>query len=516
MNSVEGSLPLVDQGFDEPPQGRVGAATPIDQEVDETHPWGVLLQKVTKLLEEAPESRSKQPSKQPIQRISTPCTPPKETTIAEKDKGKLEASAPESETSLESTPADDLHKLFKTAEMVEEMVDMASFFVSMCVSESPKHGAAVFNVIRCSGELMEVMRRSSELRMGTKEYIAVLQKGCPVADCLIAQGTVQQRLLALECKLRLLSWETDGGAMLSLKAELILEELGKVYRDNHHKRNQALRLAAAFWCGVSSRFCDARLLDQLVVTTRDWNLPPSDRVKLLVYKALTLSELDAVHLFASPTSRHGMWTRSPSNFIVKIKTLLATLDAISMRVARDDDVRFLKEEVKAAGEDLLAELCAKESDDTGKVNEFRDVMNAVGNSPTTEWTQSALPSTHGIVVFRTRESDVLPDVVTTALKGFKSRKRDSTDALHFELWLTEIKEAEPYFETTSVPTYRGRVGFSLYRDRYIRLLRDFAATYKHYLPSVPLTRVLRDTPRLCAIMCDTEQPRVWPEAVLKS
>jgi hypothetical protein len=415
--------------------------------------------------------------------------------------------------------------LSDTSETIEPLKELTSLLLSMCLSNtSIERHEAVVNEVVCPAKLKATLSCARQLPMGSDAQLAMLRQGCDEADATVGHGTT----LILAVHLKLLSWETDGGAMLPMKAEEYLSALGTLYKNDPRRQDEALELAGAFWTGVALRLCTKQHLTRINVLANDWGVSPAHRSELMHLKALTTSELEAVHVLASPTSLTGQWSASPKLFNVRIKALLNTLGMLANREYRTEDVKFLLDEVNAALAELLQTVAPKPG-----TNPNEEQLRNLARVDPVSHTGGAWPMHDHSIFMRSgmpfdfssmmpvihQERDVLPDQVTSALGDFMREKEDHFRAITevtWEVWLAEVMRAEPFFACAKNPAYRGRPGFSLYRDRYIRLLKDFASAFRDHMDGTDLQRLLRDTPSLCTIMCGGPQPDVWPQTAMNT
>lgn len=427
------------------------------------------------------------------------------------------------------------HPVADVPKSLKPLLALANDIVATCLAVAPDGCTdTVLDDFIHATKLNACTQRAAKLKMGSVEQLGALRQAYAEASAVKECESPRQRLLAVELQLRLLSWETDGGAMVLMQANPLLAKLGRLYKEVPHLNITAVALAGAFWSGLATRLCNVDHLDHIDQLTAKWSLSPAHRRMLTMLKALTASELEAVQLLASPTSPRGQWARSPKIFVAKIKTLFVTLKMLEDRGYRTDDVNFLATEVRAAGKELLQELdpesfqepaqmAAAESDGGAGMDDvqvsIKELRKAVEGQSSVSHQRPTPLQWMMFMMIQERPRDELPKQVTTALQEFQTAGKtnfSSTTDLQWDLWLDEVKESESFLSRVKCPTYRGRPGFSLYRDRYIRLLKHFAKMFTAHMINIEIRRRLRDTPCLWDIVRDTTLPDVWPRAILSA
>jgi hypothetical protein len=226
--------------------------------------------------------------------------------------------------------------------------------VSPACRSTAKDGAATwYDILQCSEDLRE-------LPLGSEEFLERLRKGCADAEKGVhLDDDDEARCNAVALKLYLLGWETNGGATLPLEAKPLIDELGAVLRQVDAEF--VCLLVARFWVGVAYRFCDARHLNNMHVSTASWGLSSRIKAELEALSLVASCDLEAVHLLAAPTHLRSLREREPQLFAAELGRVLTALGcAASEDGGSSDDALFLAAQIVTSAQELVvsAASCA--------------------------------------------------------------------------------------------------------------------------------------------------------------
>jgi hypothetical protein len=387
-----------------------------------------------------------------------------------------------------------------------------------------------WSMSRCNDDLQR-------LPLGSIEWLGRLRKGA--VEDLVAHGvTLDDEMQAqiLSIKLCLLSWETDQDEpKLPLLAFKHIEALRQLQIRSPHLTAFAVEVVEHFWTGVAGRFCDPTRLKQLEISTIAWELAPNARIQLIRRKTLKGCELQAVILLATPEHSGSLWSRSRPLFVKQLAKVLRALEELLFDSDSRDPAIFLINEIVAAAKQLLppsfwAASQGNEPPDDPCMQKLKDVLfratKAVesGECAGSNAQMQFLRNWKKMSLRCDENEDFLSDSVVRLLNKFdgvssgaeiKDEMFDDVPDELWKLWIAELRDAEDYCKQTLNPSFRGVVGFSLYRDRYWKAVQVFGATYTRMMPQSNLNAALDTTPSLRTIMCPKEKvPTVWPFTVL--
>jgi hypothetical protein len=381
-----------------------------------------------------------------------------------------------------------------------------------------KDGAAAwYDILQCSQDL-------HELPLGSDDFLERLRKGCADADKGV-QLDDEARCNAVALKLHLLGWETDGGATLPLEAKPLIDELGAVLQQD---AEFVCASVAEFWAGVARRFCDARHLNNIHVSTASWELSAGTKAELEARSLVAACDIEAVHLLAAPTHPRSLREREPQVFTAELSRMLTALGyAASEDGDSSDEALFLAVQIVASAEELVVSGARCADDLKPVLDKAKAVLLEAGSSRRSSG-QGLLRAVAlgclgvGYPPASTRQlaehADLMPASAAGVLDQLKQEL--TTDGCFrvspslWRLWLARLREAEPYCRLVANPSFRSMAGFWLYRDRQLAALRRFGEMYTKRMPQSDLNAALHSTPHLRAVVCGESRTAVWPHVVL--